>query len=94
MSTKTSHRRAARGRRTLDEFVTTLNIVDTRRVCRGKCRTQCDECHDIDNCVPATTSYANLLLCKGCRANHPAVSPWDVDPITGEFVSITDGHVL
>lgn len=93
MSTKTSHRRQARGRRTVDQFVAELN-VDTRRVCRGKCRTQCDECHDIDNCVPATTQYADLLLCKGCRSNHPAVAPWGVDPATGEFVSLTTGAVL
>lgn len=30
------------------------------------CRTQCDSCHDVDNCVPATRQYDEHLLCKDC----------------------------
>ena len=97
MSTKTSHRRLARHQRSLDQFIVQNGLtaaLDTRRVCRGRCQSQCDECHDIDNCVEATTRYADLLLCRGCRVNHPAVEPWTVCPETGEFVNALTGEVV
>lgn len=95
MSTKTSHRRHARGRRTVDQFIVDLGLPPdaSRHVCRGRCTSQCDECHDIDNCVEATTRYGDLLLCKACRKNHPAIQPWRVDAVSGEFVDAT-GRVL
>jgi len=30
------------------------------------CNTQCDNCHDIDNCVQATRRLGDLLLCEDC----------------------------
>lgn len=96
MSTKTSHRRQAHGRRTLDQFISELGptATDTRRVCRGKCQSQCEDCHDIDNCVEASTRFDGLLLCRRCRSNYPAVPTWHVDPESGEFVDTLTGRVL
>lgn len=94
MSTKTSHRRAARGKRTVEQFVTGLNLGDTRRVCRGHCTSQCDGCHDIDNCVEATRQFGDLLLCKSCRSTYPATPPWRVDPESGEYVDAVTGAFL
>lgn len=30
------------------------------------CPSQCDRCHDLDNCVPATRQRGELLLCTSC----------------------------
>lgn len=54
--------------------------------CDRICESQCDDCHDLDNCVPATTQYGDLILCNECRAKYPAWQPWRIDPETGEYI--------
>ncbi len=54
--------------------------------CDGTCESQCDGCHDLDNCVPATRQYGDLILCETCRAKYPAQQPWRIDPETGEYI--------
>ena len=96
MSTKTSHRRKSRQHRSVEQFFAEsgLNVVRTeQRICRGRCRSQCDECHDIDNCVEGTRRYGDMVLCEGCRSHHPVIPPWQVDPVSGEFVDAS-GRVL
>lgn len=56
--------------------------------CDRTCESQCDGCHDLDNCVPATTQYGDLILCTACRAKYPAWQPWRIDPETGEYIDI------
>lgn len=54
--------------------------------CDGTCRSQCDDCHDMDNCVPAQTVYGDLTLCLTCRQKYPLQQPWRIDPESGEPV--------
>lgn len=54
--------------------------------CIGNCQSQCDNCHTLDNCVEATRQFGDLLLCKDCRENYPAMQPWRIDPESGEYV--------
>lgn len=56
--------------------------------CDRQCQSQCDDCHDLDNCVPATRQYGDLLLCGSCRAKYPAHQPWRMDPETGEYIDL------
>lgn len=103
MSTKTSHRRNhSRHQRSVAQFFVDSHLEPVlveqtvaARICRGQCRHQgCEECHDIDNCVVATTRYGDLLLCSDCREHHPVVQPWRVDPESGEYVDTLTGKVL
>lgn len=103
MSTKTSHRRRhGRHQRSVAQFfadshLDTVLVEQTvaARICRGQCAHQgCEECHDIDNCVVATTRYGDLLLCWECRDKHPVLQPWRVDPESGEYVDTLTGKVL
>lgn len=51
--------------------VTPLPVIGTP--CSRRCRTQCDECHTLENCVPATLRLDDLLLCAPCyRLLDPA----------------------
>ena len=34
--------------------------------CTGRCPSQCDGCHSLENCVPAAVRHGDLLLCPGC----------------------------
>lgn len=103
MSTKTSHRRKhSRHQRSIAQFFADSHLEPVlveqevaARICRGQCRGQgCEECHDIDNCVPATRRYGDLLLCNDCRDHHPVMQPWRIDPETGEYVDMLTGKVL
>lgn len=98
MSTKTSHRRKnARQRRTEARHAVTHNLVllAPANICYGQCRNMgCEECHDIDNCVAGTERYGDLLLCSDCRAKHPKMQPWRIDPETGEYVDTKTGRYL
>ena len=101
MSTKTSHRRAhGRHRRNAARagiVIANLSHAPVRveaRICQGRCRSQCDECHDIDNCVEGTERYGDLLLCQQCRGKHPKVQPWRICPETGEYIDAVTGRYL
>lgn len=39
--------------------------------CDRLCQSQCDGCHDLDNCVAGDYQYGDLLLCMNCRLNYP-----------------------
>lgn len=54
--------------------------------CTGQCSSQCDNCHNLDNCTPGTQRYGDLLLCGECRTKYPARQPWTIDPETGEYI--------
>jgi len=56
--------------------------------CNNQCQSQCDDCHDLDNCVEATRQYGDLILCETCRAKYPAQQPWRIDPETGEHIDL------
>ena len=58
--------------------------------CDGKCQSQCDGCHDLNNCVPATSQYGDLILCADCRKKYPVRQPWRIDPETGEYIDNVD----
>lgn len=30
------------------------------------CNSQCDRCHTLENCVPATRRFDDLILCGDC----------------------------
>lgn len=36
------------------------------------CQSQCDDCHDLNNCVEAVTRIGDLLLCTPCRERRMA----------------------
>jgi len=55
--------------------------------CDATCKSQCDGCHDLNNCVPATSQYGDLILCDSCRAKYPVQQPWRIDPETGEYIN-------
>lgn len=55
--------------------------------CAGTCASQCDDCHDLTNCVGAVVIYGELTLCAECRKKYPAQQPWHIDPETGEHVA-------
>ena len=58
--------------------------------CDRKCQSQCDGCHTLDNCVPATSQYGDLILCADCRKKYPVRQPWRIDPETGEYIDNVD----
>lgn len=35
--------------------------------CLGECRSQCDGCHSLNNCVGADRRHGDLLLCGHCK---------------------------
>lgn len=54
--------------------------------CTNQCNSQCDGCHDLDNCTPGQWRYGDLLLCENCRNKYPTRQPWRIDPETGEYI--------
>lgn len=36
--------------------------------CTGNCNSQCDNCHDLDNCVEAVSRRGDLILCARCTS--------------------------
>lgn len=61
--------------------------------CDRQCNSQCDNCHTLDNCVPGTHRYGDLLLCSDCRDKYPAKQPWKIDPESGEAVCTECGSM-
>lgn len=45
-------------------------------ICDSQCQSQCDDCHDLHNCVPADRIYGDLTLCQDCRRKYPLQQPW------------------
>lgn len=62
------------------------DLFDAENPCNGQCDSQCDNCHDLDNCVPGDCMYGDLLLCKDCRSKYPSHQPWRIDPETGDYI--------
>lgn len=57
--------------------------------CDRACQSQCDDCHTLDNCVPADRVYGDLTLCGECRKKYPMQQPWRIDPESGEYIDLT-----
>ena len=55
-------------------------------LCDRQCESQCDNCHDLDNCVAGPYLYGDLMLCMDCRAKYPSHQPWRLDPESGEAI--------
>ena len=62
------------------------DLFDAGIPCNRRCKSQCDDCHDLDNCSPGDYLYGDLLLCMDCRLKYPSHQPWGIDPETGDYV--------